>query len=113
MDFSPLFGDPKPARPAQIERAIAGKNAQPLLSADAAAELVSELKYQRAHIEQIVAANNAELERRRAAEIEAEQLRVDLTLARNECGRLRGVITDIADGLRLEGFATSAVQAML
>ena len=58
----------------------------------------------RAQIDRCIAANNAELERRRAAEAEIEQLRVDLTLARNECARLRGVIEVAADKLRSEGY---------
>ena len=37
-------------------------------------------------------------------EAEIEQLRVDLTLARNECARLRGVIEVAADKLRSEGY---------
>lgn len=44
---------------------------------------------------ELAEATNAELDRRRIAEAETEQLRVDLQLARNECARLRGLLQSI------------------
>jgi hypothetical protein len=69
------------------------------------------------HVSALLAANNAELGRRRVAEAEAAQLRVDLTLARNECARLRGVIEQLGkwvdESLDQYGWMPQKVQALV
>jgi hypothetical protein len=99
IDLTPLLSDPREARQARIERAMATDDSTPFQVAEYRATIARLISKDESHgqrVDELVTANNAEIERRRVAEAEAEQLRVDLTLARNECARLRGVLSEEA-----------------
>ena len=91
-DIMDLSQDPKAARQAQIDKAI---RLSAMFANHTPDELRAEVEYQRGHITNLVERNNLELDRRRAAERDAEQLRAELTLLRNECGRLRTLLAHV------------------